>query len=148
MNSWLKFLADGQPPLQWRYVSSPHNWKRTPSVTNRSPPERRGMRFHVVCLSFHHIRLGGILVFPHNQVEFQMLKSTLIAKCLHKNNMISDVPTGEAAVESIFGEYFPGHSYKKWNTQISDEVVNHFLNAARGAGTIRVDSFIKDLWSL
>nr|DAO36802.1 MAG TPA: hypothetical protein [Caudoviricetes sp.] len=25
-----------------------HNWKRTPSVTNRSPPERRGMRFHVV----------------------------------------------------------------------------------------------------
>lgn len=29
-----------------------HNWKRTPSVTNRSPPERRGMRFHVVCLLF------------------------------------------------------------------------------------------------
>ena len=40
-----------------------HNWKRTPSVTNRSPrPMEDGMRFHVVCLSFHHIRLGGILV--------------------------------------------------------------------------------------
>jgi hypothetical protein len=40
------------------------------------------------------------------------------------NNMIPDVKTGEAAVESIFGEYC--HSYKKWNTLISDEVVNHF----------------------
>ncbi|EDQ6994609.1 hypothetical protein J3188_003042 [Salmonella enterica] len=77
-----------------------------------------------------------------------MLKSTLIAKCLHQNNMIPDVKTGEAAVESIFSEYFPGHSYKKWNTLISDEVFNHFLREARGAGTIRVDSFIKDLWSL
>ena len=86
--------------------------------------------------------------FSHNQEDFQMLKSTLIAKCLHQNNMIPDVKTGEAAVESIFGEYFPGHSYKKWNTLISDEVVNHFLREARGAGTIRVDSFIKDLWSL
>ncbi|EPL7197433.1 hypothetical protein QCW82_003815 [Klebsiella michiganensis] len=77
-----------------------------------------------------------------------MLKSTLIAKCLHQNNMISDVQAGEAAVESIFGEYFPGHSYKKWNTPISNEVVNHFLKTARGAGTIHVDSFIKDLWTL
>ncbi|HAV2256359.1 TPA: hypothetical protein MC467_004964 [Klebsiella pneumoniae] len=77
-----------------------------------------------------------------------MLKSTLIAKCLHQNNMISDVPTGESAVESIFGEYFPGHSYKKWNTHVPDETVNHLLSAARGAGTIRVDSFIKDLWPL
>jgi hypothetical protein len=45
-----------------------HNWKRTPSVTNQSPrPMEYEMRFHVVCLSFHHIRLSGILEFSHNQ---------------------------------------------------------------------------------
>lgn len=77
-----------------------------------------------------------------------MLKSTLIAQCLHQCGMISDVPTGEAAVESIFGEYFPGHGYKKWNTQLTDEAANHFLNISRGSSTIRVDSFIKDLWEL
>ncbi|CDG13198.1 hypothetical protein ACR0WR_005536 [Serratia marcescens] len=77
-----------------------------------------------------------------------MLKSTLIAKCLHQCDLISDVPTGEAAVESIFDEYFPGHSYKKWNTELSDETVSYFLRASRNADTIHVDSFIKDLWSL
>lgn len=44
-----------------------HNWKRTPSVTNRSPPERRGMRFHVMCLSFIHIRLSASWLFPNNK---------------------------------------------------------------------------------
>ena len=38
-----------RPALQ--YACTRHNWKRTPSVTNRSPPERRGMRFHVVFCS-------------------------------------------------------------------------------------------------
>ncbi|HDC4427979.1 TPA: hypothetical protein O8L76_002093 [Enterobacter asburiae] len=77
-----------------------------------------------------------------------MLKATLIAKCLYQNSMISDIPAGEAAVETIFTEYFPGHSFKKWNTEISDEAVSHFLRASMGVGTIRVDSFIKDLWHL
>ncbi|SUP77348.1 Uncharacterised protein [Yersinia frederiksenii] len=77
-----------------------------------------------------------------------MLKSTLIAKCLHQCSMISDIPTGEAAVESIFGEYFPGYSYKKWNTQISEDTVNHFLKASRNSDQIRVNLFIKDLWDL
>lgn len=88
------------------------------------------------------------LAFSHSQEEFQMLKATLIAKCLYQNSMISDIPAGEAAVETIFTEYFPGHSFKKWKTAISDEAVSHFLRASMGAGTIRVDSFIKDLWHL
>lgn len=62
--------------------------------------------------------------------------------------MISDIPTGEAAVKSIFSEYFPEHSYKKWNTQISEETVNHFLRASRNSDQIRVNLFIKDLWDL
>lgn len=33
MNSWLKFLADRGPPLQWRYVSSPHNEKSTDTIS-------------------------------------------------------------------------------------------------------------------
>ncbi|WP_150143413.1 hypothetical protein [Enterobacter bugandensis] len=77
-----------------------------------------------------------------------MLKATLIAKCLYQNSMISDISTGETAVESIFTEYFPGHNFKKWNTTIPNEAASHFLRASMGAGTIRVDSFIKDLWHL
>lgn len=56
-----------------------------------------------------------------------MLKSTLIAKCLYQCSMIPDISTGEAAVESIFSEYFPKHNYKNWNTHISDETVKFFL---------------------
>lgn len=76
------------------------------------------------------------------------LKSTLIAKCLHQCDLVSDVPSGEAAVESIFREYFPDQSFKKWNSPLPDSVINHFLKASQNAGTIRVDSFIKDLWNL
>lgn len=77
-----------------------------------------------------------------------MLKSTLIAKCLHQCRLISDVPTGEAAVKSIFEEYFPGYSFTKWNTKLPEHTSDHFLKISAGAGTIRVDSFIKDLWDL
>ncbi|BDO50305.1 hypothetical protein TUM1881_28790 [Escherichia coli] len=37
-----------------------------------------------------------------------MLKSTLIAKCLYQNRMVSSISIGESAVKSIFEEYFPG----------------------------------------
>ena len=45
-----------------------HNWKRTPVYVSHlsSTTGREGVRFHVVCLSFHHIRLGGILLSPYN----------------------------------------------------------------------------------
>lgn len=76
-----------------------------------------------------------------------MLKSTLIAKCLYQNSLISNVETGESAVQSIFEEYFPGHNFSKWNTDLHKEISNHFLKISKGAGTIRVDSFIKDLWN-
>lgn len=76
-----------------------------------------------------------------------MLKSTLIAKCLHQNSLISDMQTGEAAVQRIFIEYFHGHSFDKWNTQLPEAVIQHFLKASLNADTIRVDSFIKDLWN-
>lgn len=77
-----------------------------------------------------------------------MLKSTLIAKCLYQCRMIPDIPTGEAAVESIFSEYFPEHRYKNWNTQISEETANYFLELSSNSGQIRVNLFIKDLWDL
>ncbi|HBO25089.1 MAG TPA: hypothetical protein DD649_19710 [Providencia sp.] len=77
-----------------------------------------------------------------------MLKSKLIAKCLFQCNMISDVQNGEYAVQNIFIEYFPDHSFDKWNSNLPDNVVNHFLEASKGSTTIHVDSFIKDLWDL
>ncbi|WP_407321791.1 hypothetical protein [Dickeya ananatis] len=77
-----------------------------------------------------------------------MLKSHLIAKCLYQCGMISDIQSGESAVENIFNEYFPDSSFNKWNTQLPDNVSEHFLRISRGSSTIRVDSFIKDLWDL
>nr|WP_099123245.1 hypothetical protein [Xenorhabdus sp. KK7.4] len=77
-----------------------------------------------------------------------MLKSTLIAKCLLQCRMIPDLGSGEDAVSSIFKEYFPQHSFSKWNTHLSSDIVNHFLQVSKGSSTIRVDSFIKDLWDL
>nr|WP_071789550.1 hypothetical protein [Photorhabdus temperata] len=77
-----------------------------------------------------------------------MLKSTLIAKCLLQCRMIPNLGTGENAVESIFREYFPHHSFSKWNTHLPDNVVNFYLKASNGSNTIRVDSFIKELWDL
>ena len=77
-----------------------------------------------------------------------MLKSTLIAKCLYQCSMIPDISTGEAAVESIFSEYFPKHNYKIWNTNISDETVKFFLKASSNSSQIRVNLFIEDLWNL
>lgn len=77
-----------------------------------------------------------------------MLKSTLIAKCLYQCSMIPDISTGEAAVESIFSEYFPKHNYKNWNTHISDETVKFFLKASSNSSQIRVNLFIEDLWNL
>lgn len=77
-----------------------------------------------------------------------MIKSTLIATCLFRCGMLPDVASGEAAVRDIFEEYFPRHNFDKWNTELSTEVVQHYLEAARGAGTIKVNFFIEDLWDL
>lgn len=133
---WLPSCGCNSPQLEAHsavFKPVTHNWFE-------------GVRFHVVCLSFHHIRLGGILTGVQTKQGKQMLKSTLIAKCLHQTSLISDVKTGEAAVQSIFDEYFPGHSYATWNTQLSESIVQHFLQVSHDADTIRVDSFIKDLW--
>ncbi len=77
-----------------------------------------------------------------------MLKSTLIATCLSRCGMIPDTSVGEVAVHEIFEKYFPRHSFKEWNTSLTDDVVQHFLDASKDAGTIRVNFFIEDLWDL
>lgn len=99
-------------------------------------------------LTYPHQAAVVFLEALHNQENFLMLKSTLIAKCLYQCNMITDVKGGEHAVQSIFVEYFPKHSFEKRNTKLSDNVVNHFLEASKGSSTIHVDSFIQDLWDL
>lgn len=70
-----------------------------------STTDREGVRFHVVRLSFHHIRLGGILAGVQTKQGKQMLKSTLIAKCLTKCQLLPDLNSGENAVREIFEEY-------------------------------------------
>ncbi|CDG93278.1 hypothetical protein [Xenorhabdus bovienii] len=77
-----------------------------------------------------------------------MLKSKLIAKCLLQCHLIQDQVAGERAVESIFEEYFPRHSFNIWNTHLPDNVVDFYLETSKGSDTIRVDSFIKELWDL
>lgn len=56
MNSWLKFLADGEPPLQWRHVSSPHNGKSTEALETHLT---NTVLFPVVCRSF-----PAVIVLP------------------------------------------------------------------------------------
>lgn len=96
--------------------------------------------------AFNHIRRGGILVGVKTKQGKQMLKSTLIAKCLTRCGMLPDIAAGETAVRDIFEEYFPRHSFEKWNTHLDDDVIQHYLEASREAGTIKVNFFIEDLW--
>ncbi|MDT8661037.1 hypothetical protein [Escherichia coli] len=77
-----------------------------------------------------------------------MLKSTLIAKCLYQNRMVSGISIGESAVKSIFEEHFTGHDFNKWNTKLPPAVSTRILKATERASTIRVNYFIKDLWDL
>ncbi len=77
------------------------------------------------CL-FTTFRLGAILTGVQTKQGKQMLKSTLIATCLHQNSLIPDVPTGEAAVKRIFTEYYPGRDFKKWNTHLPAHIVERF----------------------
>ncbi|UWS30800.1 hypothetical protein [Erwinia pyrifoliae] len=86
--------------------------------------------------------------FSRNQERTQMLKSTLIAQCLYQCKLISNIKHGEFRVEEIFTEYFPGYRFEKWNTHIPENVITYYLKESKAADTIRVDSFIKELWDL
>lgn len=114
--------------------------------TGKHRAARTGMNFLLLWPAFIHIRRGGILIGAHTKQGKHMLKSTLIAKCLTRCGMLPDIATGEAAVRDIFEEYFPRHSFEKWNTHLDDDVIQHYLEASRGAGTIKVNFFIEDLW--
>ena len=134
---WLPSCGCNSPQLEAHsaiFTPVTHNWFE-------------GVRFHVLCLSFHHFRLSAILIGVQAKQGKQMLKSTLIATCLHQNSLIPDVPTGEAAVKRIFTDHYPGRDFKQWNTHLPDHIVERFLQASRNASTIRVDSFIRDLWN-
>lgn len=60
------------------------------SCVKRAVPERemnwhrQDYTQHSDCLSFHHIRLGGILVFPHNQEDFKCLNQRLLLNACTK----------------------------------------------------------------
>ena len=77
-----------------------------------------------------------------------MLKSTLISYCLHQCGMIDCVEEGELIVRKIFSVYFPTYSYAKWNTELSFDVTQHFINVSKETDTLMVDTFIQELWKL
>lgn len=77
-----------------------------------------------------------------------MNKQELIARCLVEAKMIDDISTAKNTVESIFAEYYPSYSFREWNTDLYDEAINYYIKMSRTASSIRVDSFIRDLWDL
>ncbi|WP_336844324.1 hypothetical protein [Providencia rettgeri] len=97
-------------------------------------------------LTYPHQAAVVFLEVLHNQENFLMLKSTLIAKCLFQCGMIADVKSGEYAVKNIFNEHFPDHSFDEWNTNLSSSVVNKYLTEGKGANIIRINVLIENLW--
>jgi len=77
-----------------------------------------------------------------------MLKSTLIAQCLFQCKLVTDIKHAEFKIEEIFSEYFPDDRFEKWNTELPENVIAHYLKESKGAHIIRVDSFIEELWDL
>lgn len=71
-----------------------HNWKRTPSVTNRSPPERRGMRFHVVCLLFSTSGEVGPGYSPTTRIRLIWIPPTM----RRLNKVIAELSAAMAAI--------------------------------------------------
>lgn len=73
-----------------------------------------------------------------------MNKSIVIAKCLVKSNMASNVRVGEAMVTNVFQSEFPNMSFSEWNSPVSDAEAEDIINRVAGRSSISVRHLIKD----
>ena len=86
----------------------------------------------------NHI-LGGVAEDP-------MKRSTLIATCLIKSDMIARLEYAEQCVQQTFLSEFPNSSFSEWNHDINERTAEDIIGRVGPASRINVKKFIEDLW--
>jgi hypothetical protein len=86
----------------------------------------------------NHI-LGGV-------AEDSMKRSTLIATCLVKSDMIARLEYAEQCVQQTFLSEFPNSNFSEWNHDINEETAEDIIRRVSRASRINVKKFIEDLW--
>ncbi len=75
-----------------------------------------------------------------------MKRSTLIAQCLVKSNMIARIEFAEQCVRQTFLSEFPDANYAEWNHEVNRILAENIIRRVGPASRINVKKFIEDLW--
>ena len=75
-----------------------------------------------------------------------MNKSQVIATCLYNSSFVNSLEQGETRITKIFVEHFNGHSFERWNSELSHKVSEKIISTVGRSSRINVKYFIEDLW--
>lgn len=75
-----------------------------------------------------------------------MKRSTLIATCLVKSDMIARLEYAEQCVQQTFLSEFPNSNFSEWNHDINEGTAEDIIRRVGPASRINVKKFIEDLW--
>ena len=75
-----------------------------------------------------------------------MKRSTLIATCLVKSNMIARLEYAEQCVQQTFLSEFPNADFSEWNHEINKIMAEDIIRRVGPTSRINVKKFIEDLW--
>ena len=75
-----------------------------------------------------------------------MKRSTLIATCLVKSNMIARLEYAEQCVQQTFLSEFPNANFAEWNHEINEITAESIIRRVGPTSRINVKKFIEDLW--
>jgi hypothetical protein len=78
--------------------------------------------------------------------EDLMKRSTLIATCLVKSEMIARLEYAEQCVRQTFLSEFPNSSFSEWNHDINEGMAEDIIRRVGPTSRINVKKFIEDLW--
>lgn len=73
-------------------------------------------------------------------------KSLVIATCLYNSSFVNSLDQGETRIAEIFAEHFNGHSFERWNSELSHKVSEKIISTVGRSSRINVKYFIEDLW--
>lgn len=75
-----------------------------------------------------------------------MNKSQVIATCLYNSSFVNSLEQGETRIAEIFVVHFIGHSFERWNSELSHKVSEKIISTVGRSSRINVKYFIEDLW--
>lgn len=78
--------------------------------------------------------------------EGPMKRSTLIATCLVKSEMIARLEFAEFCVQQTFLSEFPDSNFSEWNHDINERTAEDIIRKVGPTSRINVKKFIEDLW--